>query len=661
MDNENLRLVLFGGKGGSGKTTSACAAAIHLAQFDKKRKILIVSTDPAHSVGDSFNCSIGNKITRVKGVNNLWALEIKAEEVSSQFNEKYSAIMKKIADRGTYFDREDIESFFSLTLPGMDEVMAIIRIANILKEGQYDLIILDTAPTGHTMRLLALPEEMARWVRLMEMMQSKHRFLTKRFTGRYKKDDADDFLKMMAQDIGRVKMLLSNAQTTEFVPVTIPEPMSIDETGRLLIRLRQLMISSKSIVVNRIASKQSRCDFCNSRTKEQKDKLGEIEKKFSNHSLYRMPLFPYEIRGIERLKEYAEVLFGKDYKYKAACKLFSFPRLHQGSGGQAKSSLKLRSLSLKLLKKDLKFILFGGKGGVGKTTIASATALRMAEIHPKKKILVFSTDPAHALSDCFGLPIGDKVTPIGGMDNLFGFEINAGKLLEDWRSRHREDVEGMFDKSLGVGVDIKFDREIMTELASVTPPGLDEIMAMGEITEFVKQERFDLYILDSAATGHLIRFLELPHLLREWLKAIFRLLLKYKEIKLTKMAGEMVDTSRKVRIVQELLTDSKRTEFVAITIPEEMALAESDRLLSSLKNLKIPCHYMIINMMVPPTNCSFCNFKMKEQQRYVRKVKSNSYSDYHISKVPQLSHKIKGIDELRELSSVLYGNQKRRA
>jgi len=647
LENKNLRLVLFGGKGGSGKTTSACATAIHLAQSDKKRKILIASTDPAHSVGDSFNCSVGNKTTRIKEVDNLWALEIKAEEVNREFNEKYSPVMKKIADRGTYFDREDIESFFSLTLPGLDEVMAIIRIANILREDQYDLIILDTAPTGHTLRLLALPKEMARWVNLMEMMQSKHRFLTKTFTGRYKKDGADDFLKMMTQDITRVKMLLSNAQTTEFVPVTIPEPMSIDETDRLLIRLRQLRISAKNIVVNRIASKQAKCSFCNSRTKDQKDKLEEIEGKFTDYNLYKMPLFPYEIRGVERLKEYAEVLFGKDYKYKATRKLFSFSKL----------SLKLNGCLSELLEKELKFILFGGKGGVGKTSIASATALKMAEIHPEKKILVFSTDPAHALSDCFGSHIGDKVTPVEGIDNLFGFEIDAVKLHEDWRSRHRKDIEEMFDKSLGIGVDIKFDREIMTELASVTPPGLDEIMAIGEITDFLKEEKFDLYILDSAATGHLVRFLELPHLLREWLKAIFRLLLKYKGvIKLTKMAGEMVDTSRKVRMVAELLTDSERTEFVAITIPEEMALVESDRLLGSLKNLKIPCHYMIINMIVPPTRCSFCNLKMKEQQRYVREVKGNRYSDYHISEVPQLSHKVRGVGELRELSSVLYGS-----
>ena len=646
LENKNLRLVLFGGKGGSGKTTSACAAALHLAELDRKGEILVVSTDPAHSVGDSFNCKVGNTITKIKEVDNLWALEIKAEEVSKEFNEKYSAVMKKIADRGTYFDRQDIESFFSLTLPGLDEVMAIIRIANILREGQYDLIILDTAPTGHTIRLLALPEEMGKWVCLMEMMQSKHRFLTKSFTGRYKKDDADDFLKMMTGDIERVKMLLTNAQTTEFVCVTIPEPMSIDETDRLQAHLRHLMIPSKEIIVNRIAGKFNRCNFCDSRIKDQKDKLEEIEKRFSNYNLYKMPLFPYEIRGIERVKEYAEVLFGKDYKYKSARRLFSFPR----------PSLKIRSRMLELLKKDLKLILFGGKGGVGKTSIASATALRMAKMYPGKKVLIFSTDPAHSLSDCFGLHIGDKITPIGGIGNLFGLEVNAVKLHEDWKKSHRDDIEKAFGKFIGPGIDIKFDREIMTELVSISPPGFDEIMAMGEITNFLKEEKFDLYILDSAATGHLIRFLELPHLLREWLKIIFRLLLKYKGvIKLTKMAQEVVESSKKVRMIQKLLTDSKKTEFVAITLPEEMALAETDRLLASLKNPDISCHYMIINMIVPPTNCSFCNLKMKEQQRYIQEVKRNRYSDYCISEVPLFPHKINGIDELRELSSVLYG------
>lgn len=646
LDNQSLRLLLFGGKGGSGKTTSACATAIHLAELDSKKRILLVSTDPAHSVGDSFQCEIGNKITPVEGVDNLWALEIDAEEVNRDFSEKYNAVMKLIADRGTYFDREDIENFFSLTLPGLDEVMAIIRIANILKEEQYDLIILDTAPTGHTIRLLSLPKEMEKWIRLMDTMQSKHRFLTKRFTGRHSRDQAEQFIKMMRADTGRVNALLSNDRTTEFVPVTIPEPMSIDETSRLLARLRQLRIASNHIIVNRIAREQNGCGFCAARAMDQKEKLDEIERSFSKYTLYKVPLFPYEIRGIKRLKEYGDVLFGKDYRYKAAPNRFRLRR----------ASSRTRSRLLDLLQRHSKLIIFGGKGGVGKTSIASATALRMAKMHSKKSILVFSTDPAHALSDCFGLEIGDTVTPIKGINNLFGFEINAVKRLHDWQESNKENIEAVFQKFLGPGIDIKFDREIMTELVSISPPGLDEIMALGEITDFLREEKFDLYVLDSSATGHLIRFLELPHLLRQWQRAIFRLLLKYKGvIKLSRTAEEMLESSRKVRMIQELLTDSKRTQFVAVTIPEEMALVETDRLLRSLKDLKILCRDVVINMIVPPTKCAFCDLRMKEQQKYVREVKANRYSDYCMSEVPQLPHKIKGMDDLAELSTALFG------
>jgi len=133
-------------------------------------------------------------------------------------------------------------------------------------------------------------------------------------------------------------------------------------------------------------------------------------------------------------------------------------------------------------------------------------------------------------------------------------------------------------------------------------------------------------------------------------------LLKYKgAIKLTKTAEEMVQSSRKVRMIQELLTDSKTTQFVAVTIPEEMALVETDRLLRSLKDLNILCRDVVINMIVPPTKCAFCDLRMKEQQKYVREVKANRFSDYCMSEVPQLPHKIKGMDDLAELSTALFG------
>ncbi len=641
--SETLSLVLFGGKGGSGKTTSACAAALYLAQHHPNKKILIVSTDPAHSVGDSFSYTIGNSVTPVKGLDNLWAWEIDANVVGEDFKMEHEAAIKKIADRGTFFDQQDVANFYELTIPGLDEIMAIIEISKLLKDGQYDLIILDTAPTGHTLRLLSLPAEMEKWVHLMDMMQAKHRFLFRHFTGRYKKDDADEFLEMMYRDIRRIKVLLSNSQSTKFIPVTIPETMSIDETEKLLKCLKSYHIQVRDIIVNRVAAKETGCPFCKTRENDQKQNLSRIKEEFSDYNLFKMPLFPYQIRGVDRLKEYAQILSGKTYKYKSTRSSFSLLEPYSVAGTQ----------TLDIIKKDFKFIIFGGKGGVGKTSLACAAALWKARENPDKEILIFSTDPAHSLSDSFAESIGDTLTPLKEINNLYGFEMNAPKLLEDWKKEHRGDIEEVFNR-FGKGVDVKFDREVMEGLFTVSPPGLDELLALNEITDFVNEGRFDVYILDSAATGHLIRFLEMPQVIRDWLKTIFKLLLKYKGVvRLNKMAEEMIDLSKKIRKVQEVLTDSNNTEFVAITIPEAMGFVESEDLLAALVRLKVPCRHLIVNMVIPPNQCNFCSAKREEQLKAIQEI-TKKVGKYQIIQLPLFPCQIKGIDRLEDFANKIY-------
>lgn len=649
LENQELQLILFGGKGGSGKTTSAAATALYRAQTNNNKNILAVSTDPAHSLGDSFGVPIGDKITTINSMGNLWGLEINAPKLLEDFKQRHEPAIKKMADRGTYFDQQDIAEFFSLSLPGLDEVMAIIEIANILKSGQHDLIILDTAPTGHTINLLALPEQMEKWIKVFDLMQEKHRYMWRHFTGKkYVKDDADEFIEMMTQDIGRVKSLLSNPKTTEFVPVTIPEPMSIFETERLLAVLKGHKISVKSIIANRVIDEGVDCPFCLSRIREKEKYIKEMEEKFALYNLLKIPLFPGEIRGIGALKEFIEILQGDNgnYHYKVG------PPLQI----EWQKSPGVRTRIPAPLRKDREFILFGGKGGVGKTSLAAATALWIARAEPSKKVLAFSTDPAHALSDSFGCPIGDKITPIKGEQNLFALEINAAKLLEDFKEEYREDINEIFDRFLTGGIEVTFDREVMTELISLAPPGLDEIMALDKIIELREAREFDLFILDSAATGHLIRFLELPDLIRDWLKTLFKMLLKYKGmVRLTKVAERLLKQSKNLRKIQETLTDPLRSEFIAITIPEAMGVLEMERLLSSLTKLKIPCHHIIINMVIPLTDCSFCSFKRNEQQRYVQAIRNN-FAGYMVTEIPLFPHEIKNRERLTALAAVMYGS-----
>ncbi|MFQ5902142.1 MAG: TRC40/GET3/ArsA family transport-energizing ATPase, partial [Candidatus Binatia bacterium] len=646
--NPDLQLIIFGGKGGTGKTTAAAATAIHLAHTNKK--ILIVSTDPAHSLSDSFEVALDSHITAIAGRENLWAWELNAQQSYDTFMEEHGEVLKKIADRGTYFDHQDINEFFSLSLPGLDEMMAIIEIANLLKNGRYDVIILDTAPTGHTLRMLALPHQMDKWIEILDMMEAKHRYLMRHFTGRYVKDEVDAFVEMVTKDVGRVRSLLRDPRVTEFVPVTIPESLSIYETERLLDSLRQYKIPVKSIVVNRVLT-EGECLLCLSRWREREKYLAQIDETFASYHLVHVPLFPHEIRGIRDLSAYAACLFEEKPRHDTPAPPSRFvPAITPCRPPRTPG------LFAGLLEQDLEFLIFGGKGGVGKTSMTAAMALRMAKHHPGKKILVFSTDPAHSLSDSFGCRIGDEITTIEAEGCLEALEIDPTKIFEDFKVEFQEEMKGIFDKFLGRRVDIKFDRQVMTELVDLSPPGLDEIMALRKIADLSDKQEYDMYILDTAPTGHLLRFLELPELVRDWLKTFFRIILKYKDVfRMTRPAERLVDLSRSVRRVQEILTDPQRTEFVAVTIPEAMGILELGRLLSSLRTLKIPCRHVVVNMVTPPTDCHFCAVKRQEQHRYIAEVLEKYAADYLVTQVPLFPQEVKGGEALRELSEWMYG------
>ena len=642
LKNKNLGLILFGGKGGSGKTTSATATALYLQKTTKK-KILVVSTDPAPSVGDSFDVEIGNKITQIK--DNLWAIEFDSKELLEDFKKKNLKIIKTLVERGTYLSREDVEVVEGLAIPGMDEVMAIIKIADLLKTKEYDLIILDTAPTGHTKVLLSLPEAMERWMGVMDLMLAKHRFLTRLWRRRYSEDETEKFLKEKKADITEVKDLLKSPNLTEFVPVTIPEPMSILETEDLIEHLKELEIKVESIITNQILL-PGECQFCKEKAKFQEEHIEMIEKRFKKFQIIKMPLFPKEIRGEKDLLEYAQILFGeKEYQLSIPEKaLPKFPSLPKAKMAD-------------FLEKDLNFIICGGKGGVGKTVMAAATAIALAQKHKDKKILISTTYPAHALSNVFAqdIPLDTKVVPLKDFSNLFALEIDAQKMLKKWQDEYRQDIDTVFREFIGGGMDIAFDRKVMEELMELSPPGLEELMALGKIMDLMKEDKYDIYVLDSAASGHLLRFLELPEIIRDWLKGIFKILLKYRNIAgLVEIKRKLLDFSKDIKKIQETLFGSKKTEFVMVSIAEEMGVREMGDLAQSLEKLNIPYNYIVLNRIRPASHCKFCLTKRESQEKYIAKVKKE-YPKKEVVLVPLFSYDIRGAEPLKELSKFLFG------
>jgi arsenite-transporting ATPase len=295
-----------------------------------------------------------------------------------------------------------------------------------------------------------------------------------------------------------------------------------------------------------------------------------------------------------------------------------------------------------------RIVIFGGKGGVGKTTAAAAYALAAARENSKRKLLVFSTDPAHSLSDSFAEEIGELKKGVAGFQNLDAMEIDPGKWFEELKQRYRLWTDDLFASLSGrSGMEIQFDREAMRELVELTPPGIDEIAALGTISELLDQDRYDSIILDTAPTGHLIRFLELPEVALSWIRTFMKLLLKYQTVvRATEVAEELVALSKSIKRVLALLKDPEMCEFVAVAIPETMSLEETVDLAKALEELGVPLRKLVINNVVPEDaakQCKFCRARRKAQLTVGKKFKTRlKEKPIQVVEAPQQPNEITG-------------------
>lgn len=296
---------MFGGKGGVGKTTMAAATALELA---KENKVLIFTTDPAPSLADSFGQAIGSEPTPVTGTNNLFAMEIDAKKVLKEFKEEYGREILDILQQGTYLADEETEEMFRLDIPGLDEVMSLKKITDFMESSDYQRYIVDTAPTGHTLRLLTLPELLNNWIKFLASLRWRYHAMVKQFAGEKRIEKADDFLLQMKKTVNKVKELLQDSEKTEFIVVTIAEKMGVSETEDLIGSLEQMRIPSKHIIINNIFPKVE-SDFAKMRRKTQERYIQEIKEKFSNYSITEVVLQPSEIQGLDSLQKLGKQLF----------------------------------------------------------------------------------------------------------------------------------------------------------------------------------------------------------------------------------------------------------------------------------------------------------------------------------------------------------------
>jgi arsenite-transporting ATPase len=252
---------------------------------------------------------------------------------------------------------------------------------------------------------------------------------------------------------------------------------------------------------------------------------------------------------------------------------------------------------------DTRLVLFGGKGGVGKTTCAAAAALELAVETRSRRVLLLSTDPAHSLGDALGFKASNTARTIaGGPANLSVRELDAASGFQRVRERYAETVDALFDRlSRGseIGLEAGHDRAVMRSLMDLAPPGIDELAAVIDVTDALEAagaDRYDLVVMDTAPSGHALRLLEIPALVQDWAKALMSILLKYQPVAgIGELGAGLVKLSQGLSRLRQLLTDHTRTRFVTVTRAAALPRAETTRLVARLTRMGIHVPALVVN------------------------------------------------------------------
>lgn len=320
------RLLLFGGKGGVGKTTTSAATAVWLA--DAGLRVLLVSSDPAHSTSDSLGVEIGSEPTPIEGVPGLFGLEMDPESKISSVLPKMGEMMNGMNGSGglgglgglsMMLDpnakdemnaMKDEVKASDMVIPGLDEALAFDELLRHVEDPTWDVIVFDTAPTGHTLRFLSLPELIESWSDKIIRMMRVSGGLRSMLFGRKESDSMKEELERFRRRVLHVRRVLSNESITSFTLVTIPERMGINETLRAHASLKEYKLPVPNCLVNRLTPEFDHPFLQNRRTAEL-GRVEELKQELADVNIATMELLDDEVVGIESLRSVGLRLYGE--------------------------------------------------------------------------------------------------------------------------------------------------------------------------------------------------------------------------------------------------------------------------------------------------------------------------------------------------------------
>jgi arsenite-transporting ATPase len=610
----NTEFIFFSGKGGVGKTSMACTHAVRYA--DEGKRTLIVTTDPASNLADVFEQPIGHHVTPIAGVPNLFAMEIDPDKATQEYIDRAMAPIRLAFPPQMVQVMEE-----QMSGPCTAEVAAFDRFTDFLDVpaddgAAFDVVIFDTAPTGHTIRLLELPAE---WSQSIEVASAG--------SGQTCLGPAAAIQDAKHKYERALAAMRASDQTT-FIFVLHPEAISIKETRRAIGELKKLDIENYSLIINSIIPPEgAQNPLFAARAEMQMRYLAEIEASLP-YPKQRMSLLAGEIKGAERLRQVGSTFFDG-----ALTALSSLPSAILPSENLQSSFDNVRALVQP--NGHRRTLFFAGKGGVGKTVASCITAFWL--VQQGYKTLLLTTDPAAHLGDVLGVPVGADPAPVAGAENLWAANIDAKAAAETYKARILDDARQRGRSESAI--------QVMAE--ELDSPCTEEMAAFDKFIEYASQEGWQAVVFDTAPTGHTLRLLELP---MDWSKQLDVKIFASVEI----TAADDVAKQRFEKVI-EMMRDPDQSAFAFVMYPEATPILEAWRAAQELGTVGIRPGLVVANMVIPPeqANTPFTRARRSMQEKYLAEIAERF--KVPVAQIPLLPQEIKGLEMLAELGELVYG------
>ncbi|RPI27003.1 MAG: arsenic-transporting ATPase, partial [Chloroflexota bacterium] len=478
----------------------------------------------------------------------------------------------------------------------------------------FDVVIFDTAPTGHTIRLLELPAE---WSQSIEAASAGN--------GQTCLGPAAAIQDAQHKYERALAAMRQSAQTT-FVFVLHPEAISIKETRRAIDELKKLDIDNYRLIVNGIIPPEgAQNPLFAARLEMQKRYLAEIETL--PYPQQQMTLLAGEIRGMGRLRQVANKFFDG-----VSADLTPLPDVEKSAVTNLSTLGDVREMVQP--NGHRRTLFFAGKGGVGKTIASCITAVWLAR--QGYKTLLLTTDPAAHLGDVLGVPVDAEPAVVTGAENLWAVNIDAKAAAEDYKARILDDARQRGRPESAI--------QVMAE--ELDSPCTEEMAAFDKFIEYASQEGWQAVVFDTAPTGHTLRLLELP---MDWSKQI--------DVKIfasvDTTAADDVAKQRFGKVI-EMMRDPAQSAFAFVMYPEATPILEAWRAAKELGTVGIQPGMVVANMVIPPEQATtpFTQSRRQMQEKYLVEIAERF--QVPVAQIPLLPQDIKGVEMLAELGEQIY-------